>query len=272
MTHGKLNVLVTAGGTTEMIDGVRSITNTGTGRLGALTAEAFAASELVGRIFYVCSERAVRPAGEKITVIVADDTSALEKVIGRLCSSEPINAVIHSMAVSDYRTRTVTTSSELAKRLAKNALAEENELADIILNAPSLAGGGKISSDFEDLIVVMEKTPKVISMFRGLLPKAILVGFKLLNGAAEDALIETARVLLVKNDCDYVLANDLELVREDSHLGHLIDRDGAKVTYYSKVQIADGIASAVLSHFEQTAQFPASLSGGLPPNPGSGGV
>ena len=49
----KHTVLVTAGGTSEPIDNIRSITNTGTGALGSLIADAFAKDPQVERIVYV---------------------------------------------------------------------------------------------------------------------------------------------------------------------------------------------------------------------------
>ena len=47
-----MNILITAGGTTETIDGVRSITNTGTGRLGSLIADEFEKSPMINNIYY----------------------------------------------------------------------------------------------------------------------------------------------------------------------------------------------------------------------------
>ncbi|MDR2156458.1 MAG: phosphopantothenate--cysteine ligase, partial [Clostridiales Family XIII bacterium] len=116
-----MNILITAGGTTEKIDEVRSVTNTGTGRLGALIAERFAASDDVSHIFYVCAARSARPKGEKTEVRVADDTRALERAVRELCADRRIDAVIHGMAVSDYRVRTVSTSKDMARFIADAA-------------------------------------------------------------------------------------------------------------------------------------------------------
>ena len=56
MKESLINVIVTAGGTSEPIDNVRRIANTGTGRLGSLIAEELAADAMVGHIFYVCAK------------------------------------------------------------------------------------------------------------------------------------------------------------------------------------------------------------------------
>jgi phosphopantothenate-cysteine ligase len=82
-------------------------------------------------------------------------------------------------------------------------------------------------------------------MFRGLLPRAVIVGFKLLDGVSEERLTGVAHTLLVKNGCDFVLANDLRNIGGSGHVGHLVDRSGAYVTYKSKEAIARGIVGAV---------------------------
>ncbi|MDR1953179.1 MAG: phosphopantothenate--cysteine ligase [Clostridiales Family XIII bacterium] len=246
-----MNILITAGGTTERIDDVRGITNMGTGTLGALIAEGFAASEAVARIFYVCSARAVRPECEKVVVYVADDTRTLERAVNDICAEQRVDVVIHSMAVSDYRVRSVSTSREMGAYIA--AQLEEGdakEIARAIEGTPSIVSGGKVSSGLDDMVVIMERTPKIIAMFRGLLPDAVIVGFKLLVDVNEDELIDTAHKLLKKNDCDYVLANDLRDIRDGGHTGHLLRGDGAYTTYRGKDVIAPGVVRAVLGEAE----------------------
>ena len=74
-----LNILITAGGTSEPIDNVRVITNLGTGRLGSLIADRFAEEDSVGKIFYVCSSRSVTPVSDKVTVVNIGSTHDLKK-------------------------------------------------------------------------------------------------------------------------------------------------------------------------------------------------
>ncbi|MDR1778617.1 MAG: phosphopantothenate--cysteine ligase [Clostridiales Family XIII bacterium] len=249
-----MNILITAGGTTEKIDSVRSITNTGTGRLGALIAAYFAHEKSVEKVYYVCNGRAVRPPGgndtSKIEVIIADDTAALEQAVSRLCSEVPIHAVIHSMAVSDYRVRTVTTAEDLGAGIA--ALAETEKLdsgkvAACICASSGLRRGEKISSVLENPVILLEKTPKIIAQLRPQLPDAKIVGFKLLSGVSTEELIDTAYALLVKNDCDYVLANDMNTVSDgEQHTGYLIDRNKNTVTAVGKQRIAEAIVKTIV--------------------------
>jgi phosphopantothenate-cysteine ligase len=258
-----MNILITAGGNTERIDEVRAIKNTGTGRLGALVAERLAAGAGPGgsapvaadsaaegaansaatraadredgdpRIFYVCDRHAAVPKAGCVTVIRADDVTALGSAVRDVCGARRVDAVVHSMAVSDYRVKRVTTAAAAAG-------------AGGIDGAPDLREGGKINSDLEDLLVVLERAPKIIALFRGLAPDAVIVGFKLLSGVSEAELIGAGLGLLEKNDCDYVLANDMKYLKDGGHIGHLIERDGSYSTYDGKEAIADAIAKTVL--------------------------
>jgi len=250
-----MNILITAGGTTERIDEIRAITNTGTGTLGSIIADRFAEASAENEITYVCGKNSVRPTA-KADIFIADDAASLEYTMREICTSRQIDAVIHSMAVSDYRTRTVTDSALLAERISDAAGFEagksgllESELADIILNPPPVPDRGKIRSDHEDLVLILEKTPKIIGMLRGLLPEAILVGFKLLSGAPIGELIEAGRQTLEMNDCDFVLANDMTTVAIDKHTGYLIGRDGSYTTAEGKDAIAELIVGSIEHNF-----------------------
>jgi hypothetical protein len=67
-----------------------------------------------------------------------------------------------------------------------------------------------------------------------------------LSGVSETQLIDTAYGLLKKNDCDYVLANDMRTIGEVAlHKGHLIDRNKDYRTVEGKSEIASVIVDAV---------------------------
>ncbi|MDR0858552.1 MAG: phosphopantothenate--cysteine ligase [Oscillospiraceae bacterium] len=224
-----MNIIVTAGGTTEKIDAIRAITNSSTGRLGAAIAERFAESPEVGRVFYLHGAKAVKPASEKALRVPAHDTASLEAELRRLAGECEIDAVIHAMAVSDYRVSKVTDG-------------EFNELDRT----------KKISSEEESLVVFMEKTPKIISFLRGLFPKACIVGFKLLDGVSEAELLTAARGVLTKNDCDFALANDAQRITLEAHPAQLLDRSREVIaSFNSKTEIAAGIFSAVTQNIEE---------------------
>ena len=67
ITERSMNIIVTAGGTSEPIDNVRRIANTGTGRLGSLVADELAEADWTDHIFYVCAKDSIRPVSKRVT-------------------------------------------------------------------------------------------------------------------------------------------------------------------------------------------------------------
>ena len=261
-----LKILITAGGTSERIDDVRRIANSATGRLGAMACEAFAASGRDTGITYICSAGATRPRiagnqsrqgcqgdGSYVRVIVADDVGAVRDAVLGACGETAFDIIVHSMAIGDYQVRAVSDAGLMAggviERLSLLACGDssspEEAVRDALLSPPAL-NESKISSDKENLVVVLERAPKIIALLRGLAPGAVIVGFKLLSGAGDEELARAGHALLVKNDCDFVLANDMRTVRTDSHEGLLVARDGSFERATGKGAIASLIVERAL--------------------------
>jgi phosphopantothenate-cysteine ligase len=235
------NILITVGGTVEKIDNVRSIINHSTGALGMEIASAFLnegcmVTCIVGTALAAGPLSLGRPFTDA-GIIPVTDVASLQTTIQELLSKQNFDAIIHAMAVSDFK----------------------------IKNPPSQ---GKIDSnafDSNELILTLEKTPKIISMLKGIAPNAILVGFKLTSGLSEEETISEGQNLLIKNNCDFVLANDTASLNPDNHKGYLIQKDaGAALaaeplslsrphykTYYGKPEIAKNITKAVLERLKK---------------------
>ena len=190
------NIIITAGGTSEKIDEVRVISNFSSGRLGLAIAQTFLDSETadIEKIYYLCDRNINAPSDDRVEVVRVLGVQGLLEALGNLLTTKKIDAVIHAMAVSDYTVKQVTTLEAI--RAGK-----ENDPA-------GNPAGGKISSELDDLVIVLKKTPKVIGEIKKLQEDTILVGFKLLTGVKTDVLIDTAYKLLQKNHCSLVLAND----------------------------------------------------------------
>jgi phosphopantothenate-cysteine ligase len=220
-----MNYLVTAGGTEERIDGVRSITNFATGRLGALIADRLARHHLTGTVFYVHGKHAALPSqpfngddGDFIQYSEVEGVSGLEAAVRRIFAEHEIDAIVHSMAVSDYAVERVLDG-------------EGREITN----------RDKISSSERELRLVLKPTPKIIGLFHDLSPASTLVGFKLLNHVSEAVLTDAAFALLEKNHCACVLANDLAGITARKHTAFLIDRWKNITRFETKEAIADGI-------------------------------
>lgn len=228
------NIIITAGGTSEKIDEVRVISNFSSGRLGLATAKAFLESETadVGRIFYLCDRNTNAPSDERIEVVRVLGVQGLLEALKMLLTTEKIDAVVHAMAVSDYTVKQVTTLEAIRTGTENDP---DKQLAD-----------GKISSEIDDLVIVLKKTPKVIGEIKKLRKDTILVGFKLLTNVPKDLLIDTGYKLLQKNDCDMVLANDLTEIAGDQHIGYLIEQNGNYEKLSTKKEIAEAIVRNVV--------------------------
>lgn len=263
-----MKIIITAGGTTEKIDPVRKIANTATGRLGSLTAEEFVrqAGDRVEKIYYVCEAGAAVPELECLERVPVRGAQGAGEALSKLLRTEKIDAVVHSMAVSDYTVAGLTTAEKLAGYLAGrlfplsgHAFAEEAALAGFLAdcirgNDSLLDRGAKVGSDHPDLILNMKQTPKLIGLVKALQPSAVLVGFKLLSGVETSRLLEEGSGVLEKNFCDFVLANDLSEIGGERHVGYLISSDRSYVRLETKAEIAREIVRSVLLRIEKEAR------------------
>lgn len=255
-------VLITAGGTSEPIDNIRSITNTGTGALGSLIADAFAKDPQVGRIIYVHGRGSVLPKTEKAECIEAAYTQRLLETMRKCLIEDKPDAIVHSMAVSDYCVKSVVRSEDIPAVLKKakaNRSAQKVRTAALESEELLAASAGfdlrdiynKIPSSAGNPVIFLQPTPKVIPEVKKLAPDTILVGFKLLDDVAHEELISVAERLMKKNDCDFVLANDYTTVKAGKHTGYLITKEGEILTFVGKPAIAEGIAKAVAKAWEK---------------------
>ena len=229
-----MKIIITAGGTSERIDDVRTITNSSTGRLGYAIGKAFVEKygDELERIYYLHGTRAAYVEDEKVTPIMIGGVLDLQDELTRLLTDEKIDAVVHAMAVSDYIVNEVTTLDKI------RGVEDPENAADL--------SGNKISSDIDDLVIHMKKSPKVINCIKKVSPETTLVGFKLLSGVPHEELIDVGYHLMQKNSCDFVLANDLQEIGKDFHKGYLIHPDKSYDTMQNNEEIAAMIANRVM--------------------------
>lgn len=244
-----INVLITAGGTTENIDTVRSITNNATGRLGSIIADKFADH---ASVTYVCGENAIIPNSQHIEIIRIKNVSDLICELEKLLKQRKYDAVIHSMAVSDFTPQAFLSVDEMVESLfdifIDNNMNDnhiKNKIRDTIFSSFNPLTDKKISSNSKDVVLLLKQTEKAISYIKNLQPQTILVGFKLLSAVSEDELLNVGLKLLNKNDCDFVVANDLSNIQKDLHKAILINKDGILKTANTKQEIANAIFELV---------------------------
>ncbi|HEN1903293.1 TPA: phosphopantothenate--cysteine ligase, partial [Enterococcus faecium] len=90
----------------------------------------------------------------------------------------------------------------------------------------------------EHLVLVLKKTPKIISYLREWQPKAKIIGFKLLVDVPKESLLAVAKNSLINNKTDFIFANDLTEIHGETHHGYLLSKDGTVEEAQSKSEIA----------------------------------
>ena len=233
-----MNIVITAGGVSERIDNVRKITNSSSGKLGLVIADKLLERDDVS-ITYICSKNSLRPNSDRVKVVEVDGTFDLRDKVIKVLNDSYVDYFIHSMAVSDYTTDYVTTIDRI-----KESVRCYDNLDDAFSNI-EVIGGSKISSNEDNLVIVLKPTPKIISIIKDISPSTYLVGFKLLDGVSYEELISVAKKLRDKNKCDFVVANDLENIRGGCHIAYIIDRGDNIEEAYGKDDIAKKLVKKI---------------------------
>ena len=232
----KKKILITAGPTNEYIDEVMKITNMSTGRLGIELTKNYlnegyevtliATRSVVRSNLYERYNLGKNPNLKTIPIETTEDM--LQALITE--SENKYDLVIHSSAVGDYKPEFSFRMEDLAEELAnaiKEGLITKEEILSILTNPKCKVNDDtKISSYEPHLTVKLTLTPKLISRLRELFPEATLIGFKLLENVTKEHLLEVAKKLCIKNDMDYIIANDLHDLRQGTHLSFLVNKDG----------------------------------------------
>lgn len=145
-------------------------------------------------------------------------------------SNNKYDLIIHSSAVGDYKPEFSFRLEDLANELAiaiKKGITTKEEILNILTNPNCKVNDDtKISSYEPNLTVKLTLTTKLISKLREWYPTATLIGFKLLENVTKEYLIEIAQKLCIKNNMDYIIANDLHDLRQGNHISYLVNKEG----------------------------------------------
>jgi phosphopantothenoylcysteine synthetase/decarboxylase len=246
-----MNILVTAGNTQVPIDRVRCLTNIFTGSTGArialychsqghhvtlLTSHPELIDDLASRWLDLARWYVVR-------YTTYDD---LENLMKKVVEDGVLDAIIHSAAVSDYRSAGVYAPAP-GTRFQNTSGTWTCDGSE----APALVdrSAAKVKSDETELWLRLVRTPKLIDQVRAAWRfRGVLVKFKLEFGIAENRLLEIAEQSRLHSDADLMVANTLEGKGEWAFLGPI---DGA----YQRVprrELAERLLTAVeQSHKER---------------------
>ena len=115
-------IIITAGGTQEPIDKVRSITNKSSGKLGAIIAEKFLELDDTCEIIYIHGKNAVPIEmntfnKERVKYCQVETTNDLEEAVKMYLTEDTIDIFVHTMAVADYYVEKVVDMSILEQMI-----------------------------------------------------------------------------------------------------------------------------------------------------------
>lgn len=182
----KKNVLITYGGTSESIDGVRTITNMSTGKTGSAIAEQLTIS------------------GHKVTLLRSNNSnnprfvlreskyfsfSEYEAEFSRLLAEVNFDAVVHLAALSDY---------------SPSEIDDGNSIQSLPLQL-------KMKSQNEEIKITLKKNPKLLGKIKTVSKNKTVkvIGFKLTNSIDPNENREAVVKLFTESNCDFVVHNDL---------------------------------------------------------------
>ncbi len=172
------DVVITAGGTREPIDDVRFIGNFSGGALGHALAQEF---KSYGRDVLLLAPKNVTDRYGEIDDVEHQTFSSYADLDQQIKSIPSARIVLQAAAVADYS---------------------------------PVPADGKISSDQDEMVIRMQKNPKILASLREHFGRhAFIVGFKLLSGVSTQELLEVGRRQITTNYTDMSVANDLQHIR-----------------------------------------------------------
>ena len=229
-------ILITAGPTNEYIDKVMKITNMSTGRLGIEITRKFL--DEGSKVTLIATRSVIRSGlyerynlkdNPNLKSMPIETTEDMYKALEQE-SKNNYDLVIHSSAVGDYKPEFSFRMEDMAEEIAsaiKEGKITYDEILSILTNPNCKVNDDtKISSYEPHLTVKLTLTTKLISHLKEWYPTSILIGFKLLENVPRQHLIEVAQKLCIKNNMDYIIANDLYDLRGGQHLSFLVNGEG----------------------------------------------
>ncbi len=166
------SILITAGGTKEPIDPVRTITNNSSGKMGISLAKE---AKLMGaNVTLISTKKDINIPSYIDKIIYVETTQEMLESVNN--EKDKMDAIIMAAAVSDFKIKNYS-NQKIKKKDMNNDLKLELELN-------------------KDILIELSKNKN---------RKYLLVGF----AAESQNLIENARLKLEKKDLDFIIANDI---------------------------------------------------------------
>ena len=188
-----MNILVTAGGTREYIDGVRYIGNCSSGQTGADLVDYL--NYLGHQVTWLGAKSAVRPS--QISAQIEYETfDELASALKSSLAKNHFDVVFQAAAVSDFK------------------------VSSVLLDGKHFDAGREVKLPTADEVqLVLSKQPKLVSSIKtwSANPEITVVAFKLTN--SQDTSVRNAAITKLINQAaiDMVAHNDLNEISDTAH-------------------------------------------------------
>lgn len=229
-------LIITGGPTNEPIDEVMKITNMSTGRLATTLSNKFlnANYEVIAILNTSVNIEKLKEnkKAKNLKIVLVETTEDMLKALEKESKLKKTDIIIHASAVGDYKADYTFLFEDFAAHLAKKIEKGEVKTKEDIMSAflekekYKIDNSSKISSYQKNLTVKLNLTPKIISNLRSWFPETLLIGCKLLDNVSKEELYDVATKLCRKNDLDFVLANDLNDLKQGDSTRYLVAQNG----------------------------------------------
>jgi len=200
-------ILMTAGPTIEYIDPIRIITNHSTGKTGVLLASGLISGGAKVTLIYGPGQEKP-PKGAKVIPVktVMEMFTAVKKEM-----KKKFDVVILAAAASDY--------------------------------VPTKSNKSKIKSTSKQMIVKLQRAPKIIDQIKKIQKDVFFVGFKAETNLTKINLIKIARKKLQETKADMIIANDIGIKYQknpEHNNVQIVFKDGKVISsgWKKKIQIS----------------------------------
>ncbi len=209
-------ILLTSGPTFAPLDAVRSITNHSTGRLGTAIAHAILRQQ--ANLYMLAGETSEAPDPDlfpRLHLQRFRTVPQLKDSMIQILQEQPIDTVIMAAAVLDY--------------------------------FPVERMRSKKSSHDDEWIIRLKRGEKLIEQIHSWASGTMIVGFKLESRISLEELTGRASDLMDRSGARVVIANRIEEIGDDRHIGYLIERkeNSEKLSVSKPLPTRETIAEAL---------------------------
>ncbi len=206
-------ILITAGGTRETIDGVRTLTNMSTGKTGAELADYLYAQGF--QVLLLTSRFSVMPTS-KVMVNTYESFREIDQNLKALAKTKTFDLILHAAAISDYSIEAIKTP-----------------------DGKLLPTTQKMSSQYDNISIQLKRNEKILPKLKELFSNhPIVVGFKLTSTESKDEQAKAIFSLFTENLVDYVVHNDMKDIKMGDRKFLMTSKEGVQKNLQSTQELS----------------------------------